>query len=194
MVESAANASLVEDTMVVEPLDTKTLAKGEEKGTKQNEAIPDGWPHIIRATFVYAKSSRLEGLPLREGLRTLAVQVYGMHALLGKLKRLKITLKTWNKDTFGNVYDYILSAENCLKLWEVEFQIVPSEENCYSLHHAEAELLWHVKNEEEFVRQDVDSKSKFFNATLREKHAKFSTHGIKGSASQWLENSQAIQD
>ncbi|KAL3529465.1 hypothetical protein ACH5RR_008787 [Cinchona calisaya] len=57
------------------------------------------------------------------------------------------------------------------------------------LHHAQDYLVWHLKLEKEFARQkprikwlqDDDLNSKFFHASIREKHAKFGNTPYEGA-------------
>jgi hypothetical protein len=46
-----------------------------------------------------------------------------MFVLSKKLKLLKEKLKIWNKECFGNVHDYVVSAEQHLQLIQDQIQI-----------------------------------------------------------------------
>ncbi|KAL3529470.1 hypothetical protein ACH5RR_008792 [Cinchona calisaya] len=50
------------------------------------------------------------------------ISSYGMRALSEKLKRLKSCLHSWNRDTFGNIFDNICRAESKVEEQEIKFQ------------------------------------------------------------------------
>ncbi|KAL3523015.1 hypothetical protein ACH5RR_015849 [Cinchona calisaya] len=81
------------------------------------------------------------------------VPSYGLYVLSEKLKQLKSCLRSWNRDTFGNIFDNIHRAESKVEEQEIKFQSDQSEGQRKNLHEAQAELLWHLKNEEVFLQQ-----------------------------------------
>jgi hypothetical protein len=73
-----------------------------------------------------------------------------MYVLTKKLKILKEKLKCWNKESFGNVHDFVSSAE--AKLHQIQNLI---QLNGQSEALLEEEKQAHLEFEEAFNRQDV---------------------------------------
>ncbi|KAL3510129.1 hypothetical protein ACH5RR_029530 [Cinchona calisaya] len=128
--------------------------------------------HTFRDTVEQSWSTPLQGV--------------GMRILSENLKRLKIALRKWNKEIFGNVLDYILWAEAKVEQKEIDHQNNPSAENCQSLHQAQAKLSRHLRKEEMFACQKAkikwlrnsDQILKFFHACSHEKNTKLTIHRI----------------
>jgi hypothetical protein len=78
-----------------------------------------------------------------------------MYILNKKLKHLKEKLKSWNKESFGNVHDYVSSAE--AKLQQIQNQIQLGGQTEALL---EEEKLAHIEFEEALNRQESFWKEK----------------------------------
>ncbi|GAA0163761.1 hypothetical protein LIER_19552 [Lithospermum erythrorhizon] len=75
--------------------------------------------------------------------RGLEQPVYGepIFVLWQKLKRLKATLKKWNKETFGNIFSLVEQAEDEVVRFEHLFEQSNSPTDREALHKAQAEHL-----------------------------------------------------
>lgn len=57
-----------------------------------------------------------------------------------KMKKVKKGLAQWSKDTFGNIFQEIITLEEVNKELEANFEADPSESNRAALHKAQAEV------------------------------------------------------
>jgi hypothetical protein len=80
---------------------------------------------------------------------------YPMYILTRKLKLLKEKLKSWNKETFGNVHDYVITPETKLQQIQSIIQL-----NGHSEALFEEERLAHMEFEEALNRQEAFWKEK----------------------------------
>lgn len=69
------------------------------------------------------------------------------------IRRFKKALTIWRKETYGDIFKYILIREETKKIKKQLFNDVLDAENRMVMHQAQAELkkYWHY--EEEFWRQ-----------------------------------------
>ncbi|XP_059288975.1 uncharacterized protein LOC132042454 [Lycium ferocissimum] len=70
-----------------------------------------------------------------------------------KLKKVKIALSKWSKETFGDIFKQLVIREDIVKIKEQLFEEDPSEENRMVMQRAQAELKLYLHYEEEFWRQ-----------------------------------------
>lgn len=63
-----------------------------------------------------------------------------LFTLAGKLKRLKVALRTWNKDVFGKVEENIRALKERVEVLDVELQNKYSREIEYDFLEARDEL------------------------------------------------------
>ncbi|XP_059310107.1 uncharacterized protein LOC132061280 [Lycium ferocissimum] len=70
-----------------------------------------------------------------------------------KLKKVKISLSKWSKDTFGDIFKQLIIREDIVKIKEQLFEEDPSEENRMVMQRAQAELKLYLHYEEEFFTQ-----------------------------------------
>ncbi|XP_060177818.1 uncharacterized protein LOC132607752 [Lycium barbarum] len=70
-----------------------------------------------------------------------------------KLKKVKIALCKWSKETFGDIFKQLVIREDIVKIKEHLFEEDPSEENRMVMQRAQDELKLHLHYEEEFLRQ-----------------------------------------
>lgn len=54
---------------------------------------------------------------------------FGMYKLVGKLKRLRTALSTWNREVFGNVFTNVRQAEEVAKNEEEKYDNNPNALN-----------------------------------------------------------------
>jgi hypothetical protein len=73
-----------------------------------------------------------------------------MFVLSRKLKLLKENLKTWNKNCFGNVHEFVTTAEQNLHLIQEQIQTIGPSEDLLN-----AELLAHKNYEDALNRQEA---------------------------------------
>lgn len=57
-----------------------------------------------------------------------------------KLKRVKMSLGTWSKTTFGNVFQQVATMEDVVKVKELHLELDPSKENRAELKKVIVEL------------------------------------------------------
>lgn len=101
-----------------------------------------------------------------------------MRALAYKLKLLKTTLLEWNKTIFGNIFDAIKLAEHKVQQAESLFDNDPTPKARESLTREQANLFLCLCREETFLRKKTrvkwaaegDANTRFFHATVRDKH------------------------
>ncbi|XP_019190133.1 PREDICTED: uncharacterized protein LOC109184574 [Ipomoea nil] len=113
----------------------------------------------------------------------------GMRALAYKLKRLKIALKVWNKEIFGNVFDRVKVLEAGVAAAKHTYASNPSEESRASLHALQADLLMALKQEECFWRQKArikwlregDANTRYFHAVVKDRHRRQRISSVKNS-------------
>ncbi|XP_019182678.1 PREDICTED: uncharacterized protein LOC109177699 [Ipomoea nil] len=101
-----------------------------------------------------------------------------MRSLAFKLKQLKLFLRTWNKEVFGNVFDQVRSLESRV-VSDVECKYADSRmaENRTVLHSLQVELLLALKQEECFWRQKArvkwlkegDANTRFFHSVVKDR-------------------------
>ncbi|VFQ82606.1 unnamed protein product [Cuscuta campestris] len=114
--------------------------------------------------------------------------IEGMRGLANKLSSLKAALKTWNKETFGDIFSQLQQAEDKALEAEKEFEINPSQENIEIMQKANAALIYSTNLEVQYWKQKAnirwlekgDSNSKLFQAYVKGKKKKLSiSHIIK---------------
>lgn len=67
-----------------------------------------------------------------------------------KLKRLKKTLSSWSRATFGDIFQKIASLEEVVLVHEYQFEINPTTENRQRLQRVQAELFKYLALDEQF--------------------------------------------
>ncbi|KAK4382460.1 LINE-1 retrotransposable element O protein [Sesamum angolense] len=81
-----------------------------------------------------------------------------MFKLQQKLFRLKSTLKTWNIEVFGNIFDSIKKAEHKAKVAEQAYDANPSDELLIAMNKATTELTLAFSIEETYWKQKTACK------------------------------------
>ena len=77
----------------------------------------------------------------------------GMRVFQQKLVQLKLCLKSWNKDVFGNVFQRVRVAEEEVAYRELFFYMSQSAEDRFAFSKARARLPHALSSEETFLRQ-----------------------------------------
>lgn len=67
-----------------------------------------------------------------------------------KLKRLKKTLTSWSKESYGDFFFKISTMEDIVRMKVVQLELNPSEENRAELRRVEADLKRLLRIEEEY--------------------------------------------
>ncbi|XP_047264607.1 uncharacterized protein LOC124896806 [Capsicum annuum] len=91
-----------------------------------------------------------------------------------KLKRTKVALTKWSKQSFGNIFQEIATLEEVIKIKENQFEENPPGENRASLFKIQVELIVQLKKEEEYWKQKTEfqwfkegeNNTKFFHAIV----------------------------
>lgn len=125
----------------------------------------------------------------------------GMRALGYKLKRLKQSLRIWNREVFGNIFDRVKNLENSVAEAECNFDENPSEANREILNKEQALLLLALRQEECFWKQKArikwlregDANTKFFHETVKDRHRRQRISSIKNTEGTLLTNQKDIQ-
>ncbi|XP_060170606.1 uncharacterized protein LOC132601544 [Lycium barbarum] len=69
------------------------------------------------------------------------------------MKKLKVALSVWSKETFGDIFKQLTIREDIVKIKELLFEEDPSEVNRLVLQQAQAEFKRYMHFEEEFWKQ-----------------------------------------
>ncbi|XP_019167707.1 PREDICTED: uncharacterized protein LOC109163418 [Ipomoea nil] len=122
----------------------------------------------------------------------------GMRALAFKLKQ---GLWSWNRDTFGNVFDRI-DLEQATTEAENAFDEDPSPVNREFLHKQRADLLQPFKQEEIFWKQKArvkwlkegDSNTRFFHSVVKNRDRMQRISAIRSGTRELFTTQSAIQE
>ncbi|KAL2237400.1 UNVERIFIED_CONTAM: hypothetical protein Sindi_0931700 [Sesamum indicum] len=116
----------------------------------------------------------------------LPTEGYGMYKLQQKIYRIKVLLKLWNKDTFGNVFTTVEQAKQNATEAEKRFDMDPSEANLIDLKRSNAALVHALILESEYWKQKSNCKwleagernTKYFHSLVKKKRVKSTIHRI----------------
>ncbi|VFQ62046.1 unnamed protein product [Cuscuta campestris] len=125
----------------------------------------------------------------------------GMLGLHQKFKRLKVVLKAWNKESFGNIFSNLSQAEEKAKTAENIFSSDPTSANRQSLYKAHAELQYANINELSYWKQKShlnwmelgDRNSKFFQSYVKGRRHLLKIRKIKGENGRCIEDTEGIK-
>jgi len=120
----------------------------------------------LASTFKFLKA-----WSLHKGCKELIVDSWGivgcpMYVLSSKLKNLKVKLKRWNKDVFGNIHSAVIEAENMLK--EVQDQIQLQGHKLDETLHKQ-DIIWQEKARVNW-HLNGDRNSKYFHRVTKIKN------------------------
>jgi len=119
-----------------------------------------------------------------------------------KLKRVKKALTQWSKETFGNIFQEIVTLEEIIKVKETQFERFPTTENREILHRAQAELKKQLNREEEFWKQKAgmewfkegERNTKFFHTVVKGRRSRLRVNRIQNEEGDWLEQQSDIAE
>ncbi|RAL51609.1 hypothetical protein DM860_018267 [Cuscuta australis] len=162
---------------------------------------------------VYAKCKYRDREPLWEYLREThaalpAGMAWGVEDIAGgpmfifgaKLKRLAHSLRRWNRDTFGHIFDRLKALEQDVRDIELQLQTDSSDETYIEFKRRSALLKCQYRIEDEFWRQKAHAKwvsdgernSGYFHAVVKDRRRKLYIHRIQDDHGQWATERSAI--
>ncbi|XP_060183224.1 uncharacterized protein LOC132613196 [Lycium barbarum] len=117
-----------------------------------------------------------------------------------KMKKLKIALSTWSKNTFGDIFKQLVIREEIVKIKEQLFEETPSAENRMVMQRAQAELKLSLHYEEEFWRQKArmdcfsegDRNTRYFHSLVKGRRKRIQIRRIKDDAGNWIEDVDSV--
>ena len=117
-----------------------------------------------------------------------------------KLKRLKKTLISWNKNHFGNIFQNIRQAENVVVDAEMRCEMDDSVMALENLNVVRGKLNHLLQQEEVFWKQrakvkwiqEGDRNTNFFHAYANQKRKKGRIYRIQADEGIWLDNQKDI--
>ncbi|XP_077227627.1 uncharacterized protein LOC143860719 [Tasmannia lanceolata] len=133
--------------------------------------------------------------------RSIPVDGTALELLAIKLKNTKRSLKSWNKDQFGNIFQNVKDAEDLVTRAENIHQDDINQVNTATLEGAREKLKEVMLQEEIFMRQkskdkwskEGDRKTKFFHASVQLQRKYGGIRRIFNDNS-WEENPQKIKE
>ncbi|XP_016473910.2 uncharacterized protein LOC107795741 [Nicotiana tabacum] len=119
-----------------------------------------------------------------------------------KLKKLKQTLSTWSRATYGDIFQKIASLEEVVMVHERQSEVNPTQMNRQRLQQVQAEMIKYLALEEEFWRQkagmlwfkDGDRNTKFFHAQVNGRRKRLKLSRIQNSLGNWIEEDHLIAE
>ncbi|CAH9059413.1 unnamed protein product [Cuscuta epithymum] len=104
----------------------------------------------------------------------------GMRGLMYKLKCLKNDLKSWNKETFGNIFEDIQRCEAQVQKAEENFRDFPTDDNREQWNQHRACLISKLNLERKYWKQKAhvnwlkegDANTKYFHSYVKIRHRK----------------------
>ncbi|KAL3363180.1 hypothetical protein AABB24_012466 [Solanum stoloniferum] len=117
-----------------------------------------------------------------------------------KLKRVNYALRSWSKETYGDVFQQIATLEDVIQAHEVRFEESPTLHNKEELHKAQAQLSRYLHLEEEYWRQksglkcfqEGEKNTKFFHSYVTGKRKKLKLNRIQNTQGDWLTEERDI--
>ncbi|XP_027169490.1 uncharacterized protein LOC113769223 [Coffea eugenioides] len=125
-----------------------------------------------------------------------------IRVLLAKLKAVKQALRTWNKETFCNIFDRVKEDEATVLALERSLEECPSGEGEFQLLRAQGALKMSLLREAAYWRQKArlrwlregDANSKFFHAQVKQRRARSFIHRMKDTNGVWTEEPSRIEE
>ncbi|WRX25598.1 Reverse transcriptase domain - like 10 [Theobroma cacao] len=125
----------------------------------------------------------------------------GLQAFWAKQRRLKQSLKRWNKEVFGDIFHNLKVAEQRAVDCELIFQQEQSIGNRAAMNKAYAQLNHYLSAEELFWKQksgikwlvEGEHNTKFFHMRVKKKRIKSHIFKIQNSDGSWIEEPDAVK-
>ncbi|VFQ88426.1 unnamed protein product [Cuscuta campestris] len=116
------------------------------------------------------------------------------------LKRLANSLKRWNRDTFGHIFDRLKALEQDVRDIELQLQTNPSDGTYIEFKRRFALLKRQYRIEDEYWRQKAHAKwvtdgernSGYFHSIVKDRRRKLYIHRIQDDSGQWVTERAAI--
>lgn len=117
-----------------------------------------------------------------------------------KLKRTKIALTKWSRNSFGDIFKQLIIREEIVRLKEKLFEDCPTAINRAVLQKAQAELKLYLHYDEEYWRQKVgidwfdegDRNTRFFHNLVNGRRKRLSINNIQKSNGDWVEGNEQV--
>ncbi|XP_027077095.1 uncharacterized protein [Coffea arabica] len=124
-----------------------------------------------------------------------------LKVLAAKLRNVKMALRMWSREVFGDIFEAVKVAEQRALNAEVSYDADPSQPNLVLLHEAQAQLrrshatenmFWQQKSRIKWLK-DGDRNSKYFHSVVVERQSRSLIHRIKSSDGKWLDSTSDIE-
>ncbi|XP_043689263.1 uncharacterized protein LOC122640174 [Telopea speciosissima] len=118
-----------------------------------------------------------------------------------KLKRLRGTLRKWNREVFGNVHQQVKDAEDCVCRIEVAYDQSPNEGAKEELEEdrkilegvlLQEEIFWKQKSRVSWLKEG-DRNIKFFHSMVNIRRRQARVDKIKGADGEWICDPEGVQ-
>ncbi|XP_059310266.1 uncharacterized protein LOC132061469 [Lycium ferocissimum] len=117
-----------------------------------------------------------------------------------KLKKLKMVLSQWSKETFGDIFQQLAIREEIVKVKEALFEEDPSVVNSVVLQKAQAEMKQYLNLEEQYWKQKAqfswytegDRNTAFFHNYVTGKRRNLLIKGIHDGCRLWVDSMKQI--
>ncbi|XP_070025206.1 uncharacterized protein [Nicotiana sylvestris] len=117
-----------------------------------------------------------------------------------KLKKLKKTLSTWSRATYGDIFQKIASLEEVVLVHERQFEAYTTQFNRARLHKVQAEMIRYLAIEEEFWKQksgmtwfkDGNRNTKFFHDQVNGRRKILKLKRIQNNSGNWIDEEEQI--
>ncbi|XP_019166699.1 PREDICTED: uncharacterized protein LOC109162453 [Ipomoea nil] len=150
--------------------------------------------------FLNVWSDHEQFMAVVKGVWSQEIQGNAMFRLKTKLKNLRMELKKWNWETFGNIFEKVKEQEEKMETVEKGLQNDPSENNLILYKKTQAEMKKALTVEEKYWQQKAhmqwvvegEKNTRYFHGMVRERRRKQTIHKIKNEKGKWVEEQEQI--